>query len=97
MNREDAVDNFADLATALPESEPSRRLLTTMAGVTLDIQPFIHVEVTEQVVLRLIDPDDLQRLNASVCHAKVALQGQRLLWQGRDICRCHTTNAPADR
>jgi len=31
------VDNFGDLDLALPEPEPSRRLLTTIAGVALDI------------------------------------------------------------
>lgn len=37
IGRQPAVDNFSDLDLALPEPEPSRRLLATIAGVALYI------------------------------------------------------------
>jgi hypothetical protein len=37
IGRQPAVDNFGDLDPALPHSEPSRRLLATIAGVALDM------------------------------------------------------------
>lgn len=37
VGRQPAVDNFGDLDLALPEPEPSWRLLVTIAGVALDI------------------------------------------------------------
>jgi hypothetical protein len=37
IGRQPGVDHFADLDLALPEPEPPRRLLATIAGVALDI------------------------------------------------------------
>jgi hypothetical protein len=37
IGRQPAVDNFGDLDHALSESEPPRRLLSTIAGMALDI------------------------------------------------------------
>jgi len=37
IGRQPAVDNFGDLNLALAEPEPSRRLLSPIAGVALDI------------------------------------------------------------
>jgi hypothetical protein len=37
IRRQPAVDDFGDLDLALPELEPSRRLLATIASVALDI------------------------------------------------------------
>jgi hypothetical protein len=37
IGRQPAIDNLGDLDEPLPETEPSRRLLATIAGVALDI------------------------------------------------------------
>ena len=37
IGRQPTIDIFGDLDLTLPDSEPSRRLLATIAGVALDI------------------------------------------------------------